>query len=315
MVNSNQNDVLDRIINNDHLAISRAISKIESGNDNDDKLFSEIYPYTHKTLKLGITGPPGAGKSTLTDQLIRLYLAEGKSVGVIAVDPSSPFSGGALLGDRVRMNNYLWNDDVFIRSMGTQGDLGGLNRKAQEAGDILAASGKDIVIYETVGVGQGEHDIAKAADLTIVLLVPESGDDVQLMKAGLIEIADIFVVNKADRNGSEKLAQSINSVLHIFKNNENFEPPVFKVSADRGEGVKSLFEGISNFLSDKAYANYLENKKISRYRNRVLSIVQDHLISNFWTGSNLKKFESMIDRLEISELSPHHTAKKLLSDK
>ena len=183
----------------------RDSSKIESGNDNDDKLFSKIYPYTHKTLKLGITGPPGAGKSTLTDQLIRLYLAEGKSVGVIAVDPSSPFSGGALLGDRVRMNNYLWNDNVFIRSMGTQGDLGGLNRKAQEAGDILAASGKDVLIYETVGVGQGEHDIAKAADLTIVLLVPESGDDVQLMKAGLIEIADIFVVNKADRNGSENL--------------------------------------------------------------------------------------------------------------
>lgn len=315
MVNSNQNDVLERIINNDHLTISRAISKIESGDDDDDVLFSEIYPYTHKTLKIGITGPPGAGKSTLTDQLIRLYLKESKSVGVIAVDPSSPFSGGALLGDRVRMNNYLWNNNVFIRSMGTQGDLGGLNRKAQEAGDILAASGKDVVIYETVGVGQGEHDIAKAADITIVLLVPESGDDVQLMKAGLIEIADIFVVNKADRNGSEKLAQSINSVLHIFKNNENFEPPVFKISADRGDGVESLFQGISNFLNDKVYASYLENKKISRYKNRVLSIIQEFLISDFWTGSNIKKFESMIDKLEISELSPHLTAKKLLRNK
>tara|TARA_B100000902_G_scaffold386821_1_gene429965 strand:+ start:913 stop:1860 length:948 start_codon:yes stop_codon:yes gene_type:complete len=315
MVNSNQNDVLERIINNDHLTISRAISKIESGDDVDDILFSEIYPYTHKTLKIGITGPPGAGKSTLTDQLIRLYLKESKSVGVIAVDPSSPFSGGALLGDRVRMNNYLWNNNVFIRSMGTQGDLGGLNRKAQEAGDILAASGKDVVIYETVGVGQGEHDIAKAADITIVLLVPESGDDVQLMKAGLIEIADIFVVNKADRNGSEKLAQSISSVLHIFKNNENFEPPVFKISADRGDGVESLFQGISNFLNDKVYASYLENKKISRYKNRVLSIIQEFLISDFWTGSNIKKFESMIDKLEISELSPHRTAKKLLKNK
>ena len=315
MVNSNQNDVLERIINNDHLTISRAISKIESGDDFDDILFSEIYPYTHKTLKIGITGPPGAGKSTLTDQLIRLYLKESKSVGVIAVDPSSPFSGGALLGDRVRMNNYLWNNNVFIRSMGTHGDLGGLNRKAQEAGDILAASGKDVVIYETVGVGQGEHDIAKAADITIVLLVPESGDDVQLMKAGLIEIADIFVVNKADRNGSEKLAQSISSVLHIFKNNENFEPPVFKISADRGDGVESLFQGISNFLNDKVYASYLENKKISRYKNRVFSIIQEFLISEFWTGSNIKKFESMIDKLEISELSPHRTAKKLLKNK
>ena len=315
MVNANQDDVLNLIINNDHLAISRAISKIESDNDPNDELFSKIYPYTHKSIKIGITGPPGAGKSTLTDKIIQLYLKQNKSVGVIAVDPSSPFSGGALLGDRVRMNNYLWNDNVFIRSMGSQGDLGGLNRKAQEAGDILAASGKDIIIFETVGVGQGEHDIAKAADLTIVMLVPESGDDVQLMKAGLIEIADLFVVNKADRNGSEKLVQSIKSVLHIFKNKENFEPPVFKVSADRGVGVDELFEGIGNFLNDSSHQDYLEVKKIARYKNRVLNIVQKSLIDDFWTGSNMKKLESMIDELKISKSSPHKTAEKLLRNK
>ena len=312
MVNSNQNVVLNRIIKNDHLAISRAISQIESDSDPNDILFNKIYPYTHNAIKIGITGPPGAGKSTLTDQLIRLYLKQNKSVGVIAVDPSSPFSGGALLGDRVRMNNYLWNDNVFIRSMGSQGNLGGLNRKAQEAGDVLAASGKDIVIFETVGVGQGEHDIAKAADLTIVLLVPESGDDVQLMKAGLIEIADLFVVNKADRNGSDKLVQSIKSVLHIFKNKENFEPPVFKVSADRGDGVEELLFGISNFLNESKYAEYLENKKIARYKNRVLNIIQNRLIGKFWTSSNIEKLESMIDELKISKSSPHEIAEKLL---
>tara|TARA_B100001142_G_C14290433_1_gene638706 strand:- start:734 stop:1678 length:945 start_codon:yes stop_codon:yes gene_type:complete len=312
MVNSNQDVVLNRIIKNDHLAISRAISQIESDSDPSDILFNKIYPYTHNAIKIGITGPPGAGKSTLTDQLIRLYLKQNKSVGVIAVDPSSPFSGGALLGDRVRMNNYLWNDNVFIRSMGSQGNLGGLNRKAQEAGDVLAASGKDIVIFETVGVGQGEHDIAKAADLTIVLLVPESGDDVQLMKAGLIEIADLFVVNKADRNGSDKLVQSIKSVLHIFKNKENFEPPVFKVSADRGDGVEELLFGISNFLNESKYAEYLENKKIARYKNRVLNIIQNRLIGKFWTSSNIEKLESMIDELKISKSSPHEIAEKLL---
>ena len=312
MVNSNQDVVLNRIIKNDHLAISRAISQIESDSDPNDILFNKIYPYTHNAIKIGITGPPGAGKSTLTDQLIRLYLKQNKSVGVIAVDPSSPFSGGALLGDRVRMNNYLWNDNVFIRSMGSQGNLGGLNRKAQEAGDVLAASGKDIVIFETVGVGQGEHDIAKAADLTIVLLVPESGDDVQLMKAGLIEIADLFVVNKADRNGSDKLVQSIKSVLHIFKNKENFEPPVFKVSADRGDGVEELLFGISNFLNESKYAEYLENKKITRYKNRVLNIIQNRLIGKFWTSSNIEKLESMIDELKISKSSPHEIAEKLL---
>ena len=315
MVNSNQDDILNRIIKNDHLAISRAITLVESGDDINDKLFSEIYPHTHNTIKLGITGPPGAGKSTLTDQLIRLYLNQNKSVGVIAVDPSSPFSGGALLGDRVRMNNYLWNDNVFIRSMGSKGNLGGLNKKAQEAGDILAASGKDIVIYETVGVGQGEHDIAKAADLTIVLLVPESGDDIQLMKAGLIEIADLFVVNKSDRNGSEKLVQSIYSVLHIFKNKDNFEPPVFKVSADRGDGVEELFNGIGNFLYSNDHELYLENKKISRYKDRVFSIIQNRLIDNFWTNSNIEKLELTINDLKISESSPYQIAEKLLNRK
>ena len=315
MVNLNQDDTLNRIIKNDHLAISRAITHIESGDDLGDKLFSGIYPHTHNTIKLGITGPPGAGKSTLTDQLIRLYLKQNKSVGVIAVDPSSPFSGGSLLGDRVRMNNYLWNDSVFIRSMGSQGNLGGLNKKSQEAGDVLAASGKDIVIYETVGVGQGEHDIAKAADLTIVLLVPESGDDIQLMKAGLIEIADLFVVNKSDRDGSEKLVQSINSVLHIFKNKDNFEPPVFKVSADRGVGVKELFDGISNFLNEDTHKLYLENKKIDRYKNRVLNIIQNRLIGNFWTNSNIEKLESIIEDLKISESSPYQVAEKLLNSK
>ncbi|OUX21210.1 MAG: hypothetical protein CBE10_00600 [bacterium TMED250] len=315
MVNSNQGDILNRIIKNDHLAISRAITLVESGDDINDKLFSGIYPHTHNTIKLGITGPPGAGKSTLTDQLIRLYLNQNKSVGVIAVDPSSPFSGGALLGDRVRMNNYLWNDNVFIRSMGSKGNLGGLNKKAQEAGDILAASGKDIVIYETVGVGQGEHDIAKAADLTIVLLVPESGDDIQLMKAGLIEIADLFVVNKSDRNGSEKLVQSIYSVLHIFKNKDNFEPPVFKVSADRGDGVEDLFNGIGNFLNNKDHELYLENKKISRYKDRVFNIIQNRLIDSFWTNSNIEKLELTINDLKISESSPYQIAEKLLNTK
>ena len=160
MVGSNHNDVIDRILKNDHRAISKVISQIEFETDTNNALYSRLYPHTNNCLKIGITGPPGAGKSTLTDQLINKYLSDNKSVGVVAIDPSSPFSGGALLGDRVRMNNYLWNENVFIRSMGSQGNLGGLNNKAQDVGDVLAASGKEIIIYETVGVGQGEHDIA-----------------------------------------------------------------------------------------------------------------------------------------------------------
>jgi|TARA_B100000959_G_C14831329_1_gene562034 LAO/AO transport system kinase len=306
------NDVFDLILNNDHRTISKVISKIEFDLDINNELHNKLYPHTKNCIKIGITGPPGAGKSTLTDKLIDKYLSDNKSVGVIAVDPSSPFSGGALLGDRVRMNNYLWNENVFIRSMGSQGNLGGLNNKSQDAADILAASGKDIVIYETVGVGQGEHDISKAADLTIVILVPESGDDVQLMKAGLIEIADLFVVNKSDRDGSDRLVQSINNVLQIFKNKDKHEPPVFKTSADRGEGIQSLYKGINNLLNDRDRTGLLKQKKIERYKDRVLNLVQNTLINNFWTNSKIDKLESMISKLQTSETAPYETAKSIL---
>ena len=160
---------LDRIRSNDHRTLSRVITQIESNSRIPDSFFESLHAYSNNALRIGITGPPGAGKSTLTDQLIQLILDDNKSVGVLAVDPTSPFSGGALLGDRVRMNHFLFNEDVFIRSMASHGDLGGLAHKAQEVGDILAASGKDIIIYETVGVGQGEHEVAEAVDMTIVI--------------------------------------------------------------------------------------------------------------------------------------------------
>ncbi|MCK4903378.1 MAG: methylmalonyl Co-A mutase-associated GTPase MeaB, partial [Candidatus Marinimicrobia bacterium] len=182
--------ILEGIRDNNHRTVSRIITQIIDNKDIDSQFYQDIYPYTQKTVRIGITGPPGAGKSTLIDHLIRVAIDNNKSVGVIAVDPTSPYTGGALLGDRVRMNKFTWNDNVFIRSMGSRGDLGGMAKRAQDVGDILAASGKDIIIFETVGVGQGEYDVIKAVDIAVVVLVPESGDEVQLMKAGLIEIAD-----------------------------------------------------------------------------------------------------------------------------
>ena len=177
-------DIIKSIKSNNHRILSRIISHVENNGQLDKEFYSAIHPLTTNAIRIGITGPPGAGKSTLIDQLIKIILVNNKSVGVVAIDPTSPFTGGSLLGDRVRMNQFIWDENVFIRSMGSHGNLGGLARKAQDVGDLLAASGKDLVIFETVGVGQGEYEVAKAADISVVMLVPESGDEVQLMKAG-----------------------------------------------------------------------------------------------------------------------------------
>ncbi len=303
---------LDRIRSNDHRALSRVITQIESGQPISDTFFKEVHTLSHDALRIGITGPPGAGKSTLADQLIQILIDDGKSVGVVAVDPTSPFTGGALLGDRVRMNHYLFNDNVFIRSMGSHGDLGGLARKAQDVGDLLAASGKDVIIFETVGVGQGEHDVAKAVDMTVVVLVPESGDEIQLMKAGLIEIADIFVVNKSDRDGAGRLAQSLKAILHTFTQKGKLEPPVFNTSADRKEGVADLYQGIIDHLSLMKDEGVLMAKQLERYRNRIFNLIQDRLLRKFWTQEKLDQMELSIQNLELTNTSPHEVANSLL---
>ncbi|MCS5633077.1 MAG: methylmalonyl Co-A mutase-associated GTPase MeaB [Candidatus Marinimicrobia bacterium] len=305
-------DTLDRIRSNDHRSLSRVISQIENNAIIPDTFFQKLHQHANKTLRLGITGPPGAGKSTLTDQLIQRIISVGKSVGVVAVDPTSPFTGGALLGDRVRMNHYIWDDNVFIRSMGSHGDLGGLARKAQDVGDVLSASGKDVVIFETVGVGQGELDVAKAVDITIVVLVPESGDEVQLMKAGLVEIADIFVVNKSDRQGADRLAQSLKSILHSITKKDHLEPPIYNTSADRNEGISELYKGLSNLTEVMVDKGLMNQKYLDRHRNRVLNLIQDRLLGKFWTQQRLDQLEDSVHNLSMTDESPYKVAKTLL---
>ena len=305
-------DTLDRIRSNDHRSLSRVISQIENNAKIPDTFFQKLHQHANKTLRLGITGPPGAGKSTLTDQLIQRIISVGKSVGVVAVDPTSPFTGGALLGDRVRMNHYIWDDNVFIRSMGSHGDLGGLARKAQDVGDVLAASGKDVVIFETVGVGQGELDVAKAVDLTIVVLVPESGDEVQLMKAGLVEIADIFVVNKSDRQGADRLTQSLKSILHSITKKDHLEPPIYNTSADRNEGISELYKGLTDLTEVMVNKGLMNQKYLDRHRNRVLNLIQDQLLGKFWTQQRLDQLEDSVHNLSMTDESPYKVAKTLL---
>ena len=304
--------IIQGIKANDHRILSRVITRIENDDYVHETRFIELYDQTQGAIRLGITGPPGAGKSTITNELIKRFLKKNQTIGVIAIDPSSPFSGGALLGDRVRMNHYTNDKSVFIRSMGTHGNLGGLARKSQEAGDVLAASGKEIIIFETVGVGQGEYDIAKAADLTILVLVPESGDEIQLMKAGLLEIADLFVINKSDREGADRLADTLNSMINAVGSKSNLVAPVYTTVASQGKGMNKLFDGIITHLEKLDRYGLLEKKKKERYRNRVKKLIQEKLLGEFWTKDRIRKLEDATKSLDTITESPHSTANNIL---
>ena len=302
------------IFNNNHLAISRAISLIENNDPEVKSFYRHVYARSNKSIRIGVTGPPGAGKSTIVNKLIELFIFNQKSVGVIAIDPSSPFSGGALLGDRVRMSKYTDNDDVYIRSMGNKGDLGGLSKMAQEGGDVLSASGKDIVIFETVGVGQAEHDIVNAADYTIVVIVPEFGDEVQLMKAGIIEIADMFIVNKSDRPGSKRISRLLSDVLHSSMREGSSEPAVMNATASIGDGMLEIFKKLLLEIDVLDDNGILEKRRLDRYRGRVKSLIIQKLEYDFWIEDRKKLFNNITKNIESIDIPPSSIVEKLLSD-
>ena len=305
--------MLNSIRSNNHRELSRTISHIENDQDISPDYFIQLHPYIQQSIRIGITGPPGVGKSSLVDCLIPEILSQDKSVGVVAVDPTSPFSGGALLGDRIRMNRFYDNNDVYIRSMGSHQYLGGLAKKAQDVGDVIAASGKDIIIFETVGIGQAEHDVVKAVDLTVVVLMPGTGDEIQLMKAGLMEIADIFVINKTDKKGANRLAQTLQALLHSFSKPDSLEPPVINTIASTGEGVFDWYKLIEDHLKEMDKRGILESKRLERHRERIRGLIQDRLLSKFWSSHRLEQLEKATQSVASIQSSPYEIAEELLT--
>ena len=300
------NAIIKGVSEGNKIYMAKAITIIENDLEGKRQLLKEIYPKTGNAYRIGITGPPGAGKSTLTNALVKLMTEKGLKVGVVAIDPTSPFTGGALLGDRIRMNESAMLKDVFIRSMATRGSLGGLSKSTSDVCDLLDASGKDYIIVETVGVGQTELDIAETADTTVVTLVPESGDSVQTLKAGLMEIADVFVVNKSDRQGADSIAMSLKNIIHLKPASEDkWDIRVINTTASQNKGVDSLYEEIVRHREHLIKSGYLEIKRRHHLQNKIMELVNESLKISFWNESKRKELDENLSAIILKQKDPY----------
>jgi LAO/AO transport system kinase len=259
-------------------ALARAISTVENHSPGWSNLLKALFPHTGKARIVGLTGAPGAGKSTLVDQLAKFYRKENRTVGIIAVDPTSPYTGGAILGDRIRMQEHFSDPGIYIRSMATRGSLGGLARTTSDVASVLDASGRNVVLIETVGVGQDEVDIVHLADITVVILVPGMGDDVQTIKAGIMEIADIFVVNKSDHDGADRVEREIRTLQSLAARGDRWVPPIVKTVASEGKGIEQLADAIRQFENYLKEENLALKRSVHNWQERLLEMLRDALL-------------------------------------
>ena len=304
--------LVEESLNGEKLSTARLISMVERKSEYAPYIMEKIFPYSGKAYYIGVTGPPGAGKSTVVDRLIAMLCKNKYSVGVIAVDPTSPFSGGALLGDRVRMHVKHDKMDVFIRSMSSGRVLGGLARTSKEAARILDASGKQVIIIETVGVGQSELDIAEATDTVLVIITPESGDSIQIMKAGLMEIADIFVVNKSDRPGAEDISISIKGMLGRTLQKRDWEPLVFLTSASVNKGIEALYEGIwchHRYLNEDSK---LEERRKKQFEQELQTRIENEFARILWNFVDKRDIAKVVEDTWQRRTDPQIAAQKLV---
>jgi LAO/AO transport system kinase len=295
-------------------AISRAVSAIENRAREAEEILRQLFPYTGHAYRVGITGAPGTGKSTLVDRLASHYRAEKKTVGIIAVDPSSPFTGGAILGDRVRMQGHATDSGIFIRSMATRGFLGGLAQATRDTALLMDAAGKQIILIETVGVGQGEIEIVRLADCTIVVLMPGMGDDVQSLKAGLMEIGDIFVLNKCDREGADRYEQQLRAILQLVPERQGWRPPIVRTVATENKGVAELSRQISLFREHFDQAHDRKAREVSHWKEWILQLLETRLMERV-VGEQLgeRELDRIASQVAERKIDPYAAVNQILA--
>ena len=308
-------DLVKQLLTGNRRALAKVISLIEDENENKRDVLQRLYNNTGNGYVVGITGSPGSGKSSLVDRLTGELRKEGKTVGVIAVDPTSPFTGGALLGDRIRMGTHVLDEGVFIRSMGTRGSLGGLAKTTKEAIKAFDAFGKDLILVETVGVGQSELDVMNAVDTTVVVLTPGAGDSIQTMKAGIMEIADVFAVNKADMEGAPRVVMEVENMLDMDSRMGDWRPPVVPVIAINGEGIDKLHEAIANHRNHLETSGELDTLRRKRLRGEVMDIILDQIrytIMNKFRSTG--QFEELVEKVLRREMDPYTAASLVIGE-